>query len=72
LEVKGIRYVRHARIVELSLKDLTGIVSVSASASGWISIEFDHHEITPLKIYKYLNKIGLQIISPELKNYSAT
>ncbi len=67
LEVKGIRHVRYARIVELNLKDRKGILSVSVSASGWINIEFDHHETTPAKIYGYLNKIGLQIISPGLK-----
>ena len=67
LEVKGIRHVRHARIVELSLEDIKGVLSVSVSASEWISIEFDHHETTPTKIYKYLKKIGLQVISPELK-----
>jgi Cd2+/Zn2+-exporting ATPase len=68
LEVKGIRHVRHARVIEVSLKRLKGVISVSASASGWISIEFDHHEINPAKIYKQVNKIGLQIISPDLKS----
>lgn len=68
LEVKGIRYVRHARVVELGLKDLKGILSVSVSATGWISIEFDHHETSPSKIYRYLNKIGLTVISPDLKS----
>ncbi len=67
LEVKGIRYVRHARMIELGLKDLKGILSVSVSATGWISIEFDHHATTPVKIYKYLEKTGLSVISPELK-----
>ncbi|MES1219293.1 MAG: heavy metal translocating P-type ATPase, partial [Bacteroidota bacterium] len=37
LEVKGIRYVRHARVIELSLRDVSGILSVSASATGWIN-----------------------------------
>ncbi|MCZ2460652.1 MAG: heavy metal translocating P-type ATPase [Chitinophagales bacterium] len=67
LEVKGIRYVRHARMIELGLKDLKGILSVSVSATGWISIEFDHHATTPVKVYKYLEKTGLSVISPELK-----
>jgi Zn2+/Cd2+-exporting ATPase len=67
LEVKGIRYVRHARVIELSLRDVKGIMSVSASASGWVNIEFDHHEITPQKIYSKLNKLGLTIVSPDLK-----
>ncbi len=68
IEVKGIRYVRHARVIELTLKDVKGIVSVSASATGWINIEFDQHEITPKKIYAKLDKIGLTIVSPELKS----
>jgi len=67
IEVKGIRHVRHARIMELSLKDIKGVLSVSASASGWINIEFDHHETTSAQIYKYLKKAGLRIISPALK-----
>jgi len=68
IEVKGIRYVRHARVIELTLKDVKGIVSVSASATGWINIEFDQHKITPKKIYSKLNKIGLTVVSPELKS----
>ncbi|HYM93503.1 MAG TPA: heavy metal translocating P-type ATPase, partial [Chitinophagaceae bacterium] len=67
LEVKGIRYVRHARIIELSLRDVKGILSVSASAAGWINIEFDHHEINPQKIYSKLHKLGLTVVSPDLK-----
>jgi Cd2+/Zn2+-exporting ATPase len=67
LGVKGVRHVRHARTIELNLKDTKGILSASVSASGWINIEYDHHETTPAKIYTYLNKLGLQIISPDLK-----
>lgn len=67
LEVKGIRHVRHARLLEIKLKDAKGILSASVSATGWINIEFDHHEITPKNIYAYINKLGLQIISPDLK-----
>ena len=51
LEVKGIRYVRHARVIEFGLKDIKGILSVSVSATGWINIEFDQHEITPSCAY---------------------
>jgi Cd2+/Zn2+-exporting ATPase len=71
LEVKGIRYVRHARVIELGLKDTRGILSVSVSATGWINIEYDHHEISAQKIYKRLNKMGLEVISPDLKTISA-
>lgn len=68
LEVKGIRYVRHARVIEVSLKDVKGILSVLASATGWITIEFDHHEISPKKIFSKLNKLGLEVVSPALKS----
>jgi Cd2+/Zn2+-exporting ATPase len=68
LEVKGIRHVRNARVIELSLKDTKGIMSVSASAAGWITVEFDHHEITPEKIFSKLNKLGLTVVSPDLKS----
>lgn len=68
LEVKGIRYVRHARVVELSLEDAKGVLSVSASAAGWITIEFDHHEITPQKIFSILKKLGLTVVSPGVKS----
>jgi len=68
LEVKGIRHVRNARVIELSLKDTKGIMSVSASAAGWITVEFDHHEITPQKIFSKLNKLGLTVVSPDLKS----
>ncbi len=70
LEVKGIRYVRHAGVIEVSLKDTPGILSVSASASGFISIEYDHRHITPKKIFASLGKLGLTIVSPDLKAVS--
>lgn len=66
LQVKGIRHVRHARIIELDLKDTKGVLSVSASAAGWITIEFDHREITPEKIFGKLNKLNLTVVSPDL------
>jgi Cd2+/Zn2+-exporting ATPase len=68
LEVKGIRHVRNARVIELSLKDTKGIMSVLASAAGWINVEFDHHEITSQKIFSKLNKLGLTVVSPALKS----
>lgn len=64
LEVKGIRYVRHARVIEIALKELKGLLSVSVSATGWIKIEFDQHHINAAKIYKKLEKLGLSVVSP--------
>ncbi|MEO8404253.1 MAG: heavy metal translocating P-type ATPase [Chitinophagaceae bacterium] len=68
LEVKGIRHVRHARVIELGLEETKGILSASASAAGWIKLEYDHHTIEPEKIYKELNKEGINIVSPALVN----
>ncbi len=66
IEVRGIRYVRHARVIEFSLRDVKGVLSVSVSATGWINIEFDQHEINSQKIYRQLKKLGLQVVSPEV------
>lgn len=68
LEVKGIRHVRHARLIETELKDVKGIVTASASAAGWITIEYDHHLVTPKKIYATLGKLGIAVLSPQLKS----
>lgn len=64
LEVKGIRHVRHARVIELNLKGTLGIMTASASASGWITIEYDHHATTPQSIFVTVNTLGLNIIAP--------
>jgi Cd2+/Zn2+-exporting ATPase len=68
LEVKGIRHVRHARVIELGLEETKGILSASVSAAGWIKLEYDHHTIEPEKIYKELNKEGIKIASPALES----
>ena len=61
IEVKGIRHTRHARTIEQSLKDLTGMLEVSVSASGMIRIEFDKALITESEILAALRKEGLEI-----------
>ncbi len=66
LDVKGIRHVRHARLIETSLRTLDGILSVSVSAADWISIEFDKRLISAKKIYARLNGLGNEVISPGL------
>lgn len=63
IEVTGIRQTRHANIIELSLKDVKGILSVSVSGTGMISLEFDEKETSPQKIYKQIKKLGLHIIT---------
>ncbi len=64
VEVKGIRHVRHAGLIEASLRKVPGILSASASASGWISMEYDHRLITNKKIDAELNKLELTILKP--------
>ncbi|MDD2475924.1 MAG: heavy metal translocating P-type ATPase [Dysgonamonadaceae bacterium] len=61
IEVKGIRHTRHARSIELALKNLKGILEVSVSASGMIRVEFDKAYINESKIFKTLQKEGLSI-----------
>jgi len=71
LRVKGIRHVRHARLIESNLKDKKGILTVFTSASGWITIEYDHQVISPETIFSKMKKLGLVVISPHLKSSRA-
>ena len=41
VEVEGIRHTRHARTIEKAVKEVDGVLEVSASASGMIRVEFD-------------------------------
>lgn len=59
IEVQGIRHVRHARIIEDNLRRKTGVVEISVSASGFISIEFDKQQISQDQVLAMVRKQGL-------------
>jgi Cd2+/Zn2+-exporting ATPase len=63
VEVQGIRHQRQTRLIETVLKGSQGVLSVSASASGIILIEFDSTLINEGDVYNYLKKEGLVIIN---------
>ncbi|KAG4080435.1 hypothetical protein HA402_013893 [Bradysia odoriphaga] len=58
-EVQGIRHVRHARIIEDNLRQKPGVVEVSASASGFITIEYDKQETSQDKVLALVKRQGL-------------
>ncbi len=60
-DVSGIRHVRHARIVESSIKEMPGIVSVSVSASGFIQLEYKKTETNEEAISESIRKLSLRI-----------
>lgn len=65
IEVVGIRHVRHARLLEREIQNQKGIVSVSASASGFIQLEYDKNEATEEFILQLLAKHGLDVRNVE-------
>lgn len=65
LEVGGIRHVRHARLLEREIQDQKGVVSVSASASGFIQLEYDKNATTQDEILQLVSKHDLEIKNVE-------
>ncbi len=61
IEVKGFRHQRQTRLVETTLHKKKGVLSVSASATGVISIEFDKTLISESDIYAELADEGLSV-----------
>lgn len=61
VEVEGVRHQRQTRLIEAGLKREKGILSVSASGSGMVLIEFDAKNITEKRVYQSLNKQGVRI-----------
>ncbi len=61
IECSGIRHVRHARLIETSIHQYKGIVSVSASASGFIQLEYKKDQTTEKEIINKIKKTGLSI-----------
>ena len=74
IEVKGIRHPRQARNIELSLKNLPGMIEVSVSASGMIRAEFEKSKLQESKLIDALQKEGLSIPdkSVDAKRYLQT
>lgn len=64
-EVSGIRHPRHARIIEVILKSVKGILNVSVSGTGFIQLEFNKEIISKVKIKKEIKKAGLKINNVE-------
>lgn len=65
VEVAGIRHVRHARLLEREIQDEKGVISVSASASGFIQLEYDKNATSEGEILKLLEKHDLDIKNVE-------
>ncbi|AXY77919.1 heavy metal translocating P-type ATPase [Paraflavitalea soli] len=63
VEVSGIRHQRQTKLIETVLQQEKGVLSVSASATGVIAIEFDTQSISAGKVYGLLEKQGLTIMN---------
>lgn len=71
LQVTGIRHARHARLVERELKSNKGVLSVDASASGAVMIEFDTQSISEEQVLSLLQKQGLYLRAKEEHKHTA-
>jgi Cd2+/Zn2+-exporting ATPase len=61
IDVSGIRHPRHARLIETQINAHPGIVSVSASASGFIQLEYDKESTTEKDLLNAIRKLQLKI-----------
>ena len=66
IAVEGIRHTRHARTIEKAVKEVDGVLEVSASASGMVRVEFDKGITGFGAIKKKIEKQGLTIIEPSV------
>jgi len=71
LDVTGIRHPRHARIIERDLKSNGGVLSVDASASGVVMIEFDTQSVTEEQVLALVKKEGLYLRKKEEHKHAA-
>ncbi|MGB8194960.1 MAG: HAD-IC family P-type ATPase, partial [Chitinophagaceae bacterium] len=61
IDVSGIRHARHARTIESDIKSIEGVISVSASVTGFIQLEFNKANTSQKSIIKQIRKTGLGI-----------
>jgi Cd2+/Zn2+-exporting ATPase len=66
IEVDGIRQPRHARYIEQRLREISGIMEASVSATGMVRVEFDSEKTGEKKILEVLGDLGLDIISAKV------
>lgn len=68
VEVKGVRRPRHARILEEKIKAISGVISCSVAATGFIQLEFDKSSNTEEHILAAISKFHLEIANSENLN----
>lgn len=62
IEVEGIRHQRQTNIITATLRGIKGVLSVSASGTGMVLIEFNSKEVEEKKILEEIRKQDLKII----------
>lgn len=63
VSVRGIMHARHARVVEHALQKVRGMLTVSASASGFIQVEYDQTLLSTDELLRQIKALGLEVIS---------
>ncbi|RYY53475.1 MAG: heavy metal translocating P-type ATPase [Chitinophagaceae bacterium] len=61
LQVEGFRHQRQTRLVETAVKGEKGILSVNATSTGFVSVEFDSTITSSSDIFGYMRKYDLKV-----------
>lgn len=61
IEVKGVRHVRHARVLERELRSLDGVLEASISGLGMVRVEYDTQQTNEQQIVDLLRNQGLSV-----------
>ena len=62
IEVSGVRYPQHARILETNINGFPGVLNASVSGTGFIQLEYEKNKTCPEEINKAINGLGLTVI----------
>jgi Cd2+/Zn2+-exporting ATPase len=61
IDVTGIRHPRHARLLETQINAMRGIVSISASASGFLQLEYDKQSTSEKEVLDGIRRLHLDV-----------
>ncbi|SDC07144.1 heavy metal translocating P-type ATPase [Niabella drilacis] len=65
IEVRGVRHLRHARMIEATLRKHKGLLNASVSGTGFIRVEYNKGETTGKAILERVEKTGLAVSGVE-------
>lgn len=65
IEAKGVWQPRHARVLEVGVNRIKGVLNASVSGTGFIQLEFDKQLTTEKEVLGALTKLGIKLENVE-------